>query len=217
MKKFEVRGRKEFSETNFLYGLLLPKKNGTFVVKPMSGLKAKIHPQTIERTTEISDKLGTTIFQGDVIRFGKKYGLVVWVKEDAMFKIRIWQEEKETNFEKIKGKDIEIIGNSTKNQAWLKHDGPILSDIDETIDFLESERGKIEDKTKLRIKTQKSQIKNTSYYNNEILDVYIKRGTNERIAYLTERVYEILLKRKMLTPNISEHSLKTSHIYLGSE
>ncbi len=82
----------------------------------------EVIPETVGQCTGLKDKNGKLIFEGDICEYGDSVGIIGYCESDAMFTFT-YDENIQTDFSCIWGKNLEIIGNI--------HDNPELLEVEE--------------------------------------------------------------------------------------
>ena len=117
----------EVPNSDFIYGLLYYNVVGEYIIKRIDGISKPCKPNTIGMYSGLSDKYGTKIYEGDIVKCG--YGIGAVVFNHGCFMVE-WIDDKEANIEFLfsrdghrvrKGEDVfEVIGNIHQNSEFLK-------------------------------------------------------------------------------------------------
>lgn len=120
---FRGKGDPDLNEGGWYYGYLRQDKDGDYQICGDCWARTVI-PETIGQCTELKDKNGTKIFEGDIVDFsarsdGDGYGVVKYDANETEFGI-----EYDNIYEGL-GRhyypdDIEVIGNIYDNPELLK-------------------------------------------------------------------------------------------------
>ena len=132
MREILFRGKKKIND-EWIYGYYFQKQNvyaedGNPIEHCISDLPpfgAEIIPETVGQYTGLTDKSGTKIFEGDIVKIPlfvnckePKVAVVVWNKLYANFGLEA--KNVKTDFYYYFGGEIEIIGNIHDNPELLK-------------------------------------------------------------------------------------------------
>lgn len=133
--------RKRKDNGEWINGCLLNFPENTYIIPHNSRCRyntaekpaVTVAPETVGQFTGLTDKNGTRIFEGDIVKLhtcqGTRIYTVDWCSDCAMFVLPcITNEEREVDFSIYFGEDFEIIGNVYDNPEFLKESEDTQSD-----------------------------------------------------------------------------------------
>lgn len=117
---FRAKGDTKYNEGGWIEGYLIKDIDGDYQIFFNGCCRRTVIPETIGQYTGLTDKNGTTIFEGDIIFWEKvrEYGQILYDEDDAMFYIEFdgWID----NFGNISKKTCEVVGNIHDNPESLE-------------------------------------------------------------------------------------------------
>lgn len=107
----------------WIYGGIVFDTDRVWIDVPYRG-NLIVDKETVGQYTGLKDKNGNEIYEGDILSNGYEKSIVVWVKEQAGFMLKLtnkeYEKEKWTNPMIDLRKDDEVIGNIYENPELLE-------------------------------------------------------------------------------------------------
>ena len=122
MRTIKFRGQ-QLSNRDWIVGDLIHLVDGVYISNDNGNNMAQVNPDTVCQFTDLTDKNGKEIYEGDVIHIGSDHGVVVWRDSLCCFSLKI-------SYEKLPGTtplgemlhlyDHEVVGNIHEPE-WKHH------------------------------------------------------------------------------------------------
>lgn len=126
MNNREIKFRAWITNLNkFVYGITIYPSGGTAFFHPETGYNVDIDNKFVQQFTSLKDKNGKEIYEGDIVKYKRRGGVVAdekeyistveWDNKFVCFKLG-----EHFGFERVLGFTMEIVGNIFENPDLLK-------------------------------------------------------------------------------------------------